>query len=102
MDQTCEIMNALLSPPPPQSNTELFVAKFSDSDPHLILFAEMRQAAKGGHAHTLPCFPHPELDEVNIMAAFSQKGVGTLTFVSPVSPNIRMSKVPKPNLNKHM
>ena len=36
------------------------------------------------------------------MAAFSQKGVGTFTFLSPVSPNVRMSKVPKPNLNKHI
>ena len=62
----------------------------------------MSQTAEGGHPHTPARSPHPELDEVNIMAAFSQKGVGTFTFLSPVSPNVRMSKVPKPNLNKHM
>lgn len=62
----------------------------------------MSQTAEGGHPHTPACSPHPELDEVNIMAAFSQKGVGTFTFLSPVSSNVRMSKVPKPNLNKHI
>ena len=64
---------------------------------YLVSFPEMGKTTKGCNLNTSMWW-HPVREQINVMATFSKKRAGALTFVAPISSHKGMGKVPKSNL----
>ncbi len=66
---------------------------------HLLFLFEVPQTSKGRHALTFPP-PHPESDQVKVMARLGEEREGAAFFVTPVPSDERMRKMPVTNLEQ--
>ena len=64
---------------------------------YLVSFPEMGKTTKGCNLNTSMWW-HSVREQINVMATFSKKRPGALTFVAPISSHKGMGKVPKSNL----